>query len=502
MNGLRHHHRNVVSEVVAAVERLISPGRVRAAASGSALELMAGTIRTPMHLHDAGFHLPRDRSAAGQNTVRRDPRSTRAHRHSAVAQAGRASRLSAVLAGYIPWWHRRANDAPSAYAGADLRPLLDAMPVAVMVVDDDYRVMQVNEPAAALFGYTTNELCSLSFMQLCPRMADDTAHDTADDTADDTDKQAIPSGAFVPGSRAGTAGVRRMAVARCRDGGERPVSVQCTRYEAGASPWIVTIVDPCEHAHASADDLKSVQPARVSDLSEMAAALAHEINQPLTAILGNAQAAQRFLQSPVSDPDNLREALADIVDDSFRATEIVRKLRQLVRGATPETRPLAIDTLVRGATHLMRRSALALGVSVTLDVEKHLPQVRGDNTQLQQVMINLLQNAFDAVEQCSAEHRVVSVRIRAAPQQAGVSITVNDRGQGLNADQVGDVFKPFFTSKMHGLGLGLSISSSIISMHGGRLWADNNDDGGATFHILLPSAGGAEGLASGSRYTS
>jgi two-component system sensor kinase FixL len=187
----------------------------------------------------------------------------------------------------------------------------------------------------------------------------------------------------------------------------------------------------------------------------------------------------------------LREALADIVDDSFRATEIVRKLRQLVRGATPETRPLAIDTLVRGATHLMRRSALALGVSVTLDVEKHLPQVRGDNTQLQQVMINLLQNAFDAVEQCSAEHRVVSVRIRAAPQQAGVSITVNDRGQGLNADQVGDVFKPFFTSKMHGLGLGLSISSSIISMHGGRLWADNNDDGGATFHILLPSAGDA-----------
>lgn len=499
MNGPRHHHRNVVSEVVAAVERLISPGRVRSAASGSALELMAGTIRTPMHvhggaLHDAGFHLPRDRSAAGQNTVRREPRSARARRHSAVAQAGRASRLSAVLAGYIPWWHRRADDAPSGYAGADLKPLLDAMPVAVMVVDDDYRVMQVNEPAAALFGYTTNELCSLSFMQLCPRMADD--------TADDTDKQAIPSGAFVPGSRLGTAGERRMAVARCRDGGERPVSVQCTRYEAGASPWIVTIVDPCEHAQATADDLKSAQPVRVSDLSEMAAALAHEINQPLTAILGNAQAAQRFLQSPVSDPDNLREALADIVEDSFRATEIVRKLRQLVRGATPETRPLAIDTLVRSVTHLMRRTALALGVSVTLDVEKHLPQVRGDNTQLQQVMINLLQNAFDAVEQCSAEHRVVSVKIRAAPQQAGVSITVNDRGQGLNADQVGDVFKPFFTSKMHGLGLGLSISSSIISMHGGRLWAENNDDGGATFHILLPSASGAEGLASGSRYTS
>ncbi|MEW9582493.1 ATP-binding protein [Paraburkholderia sp. DGU8] len=390
-----------------------------------------------------------------------------------------------MLAGYVPWWRHRTNEAASRYEGGNLKTLIEAMPVAVIVVDDDHKVVLANEPAAALFGYTTNELLGLSFVQLCPRMADN------------PDSEVGSSGRFLPGSRFAATGPRRMAVARARDGSERSVSVQFKQYGTGAAPWIVTIVDPGEPSQTSADELNRAQFGRVSELGEMAAALAHEINQPLTAILGNAQAAQRFLASSDSDPSNLREALTDIVDDSFRATEIVRKLRQLVRGATPEMRPLDIDTLVREATHLMRRTALARGVSVALDIDEHLPEVRGDKIQLQQVMINLLQNAFDAVETCSVERRLVSVEVRAVPQESAVSIAVSDRGPGLKADQVGDVFKPFSTSKMHGLGLGLSISSSIISIHGGRLWADNNDNGGATFHIQLSAAGGTEG--SGSR---
>jgi two-component system sensor kinase FixL len=313
--------------------------------------------------------------------------------------------------------------------------------------------------------------------------------------ADDTNRRCAPASG--PGGDAADSGERRIAIARCKDGGERPVSVKCTRYgAAGAFRWIVTIVDPRGLGEACPDDTQKAPVACVSELGEMAAALAHEINQPLTAILSNAQAAQRFLQFSPSDLGDLREALTDIVADSFRATEIVRKLRELVRRGAPDMRPLDMGTLVHGVTHLMRRNALARGASVTLDIAEHVPMVCGDNIQLQQVMINLLQNAFDAVEGRCPEDRVVSVKISAAPPGDGVSIAVSDHGPGVKADQIGQVFKPFSTSKPHGLGLGLSISSSIVSMHGGRLWAENNLGGGATFHILLPTASEAQGCDS------
>jgi two-component system sensor kinase FixL len=441
-------------------------------------------IRTPTHEHDAalrdaGFGLPRERS-------RREARGAQVHRPPAVARVEQTGRFKAILAGYVSWWDRHPNSAAHRFVAGNLKPLLEATPVALMVVDEDHRVALVNEPAATLFGYTTEELRGLSFVQLCPRMADEVKRPGA------------PAGLFVRGAGAAGCGEWQMAVARCKDGSELPVSVQCMHYgPAGAAQWIVTILDPDEQQHAGADDAHSAHLLRVSELGDLAAALAHEINQPLTAVLGNAQAAQRFLQCSPADPSDLREALADIVADSFRATEIVRKLRQLVRGATSETRPLDMGILVRGVTHLMRRNALARGASVTLDIGRHAPMVRGDNIQLQQVMVNLLQNAFDAVEGCGVERRVVTVTTRAAPREGGVSIAVTDHGPGLKADQIGAVFRPFSTSKQQGLGLGLSISSSIVAMHGGRLWAENNEHGGATFHILLPSASEAEGAGSG-----
>ncbi|MFM0478578.1 sensor histidine kinase [Paraburkholderia strydomiana] len=130
---------------------------------------------------------------------------------------------------------------------------------------------------------------------------------------------------------------------------------------------------------------------------------------------------------------------------------------------------------------------------MTLDIGAEVPMVRCDKIQLQQVMINLLLNAFDAVAgRCTAD-RVVSVKVSGAPQGDGIRIAVSDRGPGLNAAQIGEVFQPFSSLKPQGLGLGLPISCSIVSMHGGRLWAENNGDRGATFNILLPSVSGAEG---------
>jgi two-component system sensor kinase FixL len=392
-------------------------------------------------------------------------------------------RLTAALAGYVPWSGHRPEHEPPQPRAEDLKPLLDMVPGAVIAVDEAHRVVLVNEPAATLFGYTTAELGGMSFVQLFPRIADD-----------DAKARSGPSSPGAPGDGLANSGELRTAIARCKDGCERVVSLKCTQFgAAGASSWIVMIVDPCEQQEAHRDEQQRAHLARASELGEMAAALAHEINQPLTAILSNAQAAQRFLELTPSDISDLREALADIVADSFRATEIVRKLRQFVRRVPPETMPLEMGNLAREVIHLMRRDALARGVRLTLEIAAHVPKVRCDKIQLQQVMINLLLNAFDAVEGCCAEDRVVSVNVSAAPQGDGVSIAVSDRGLGLNADQIGEVFKPFSSSKPHGLGLGLSISCSIVTMHGGRLWAENNGDRGATFHILLPSASGADG---------
>ncbi|CAB3801086.1 Adaptive-response sensory-kinase SasA [Paraburkholderia ultramafica] len=488
MNIPTQDHRNVVAGVVSAFEWLTNAWRARPGEQDPVPATLAGGINTTIPLHDKapcdapGMFL-RMRGASGQDPAHREQSGARAHRRSKAARVDRMGRLTAALAGYVPWSGRHPEDEPRHSLAEGLQPLLDMVPGAVIAVDDAHRVVLVNEPAATLFGYTAEELGGMSFVQLFPRMADD-----------DAKAGSGPSSPGAPGDGLAGADELRTAIARCKDGCERTVSVKCTQYgAAGAAPWIVLIVDPCGQEEARRDEQQRAHLARASELGEMAAALAHEINQPLTAILSNAQAAQRFLELTPSDISDLREALADIVADSFRATEIVRKLRQFVRRVPPDTLPLDMGNLAREVMHLMRRDAVSRGVRMTLDSAAQVPLVRCDKIQLQQVMINLLLNAFDAVEGCCAEDRVVSVTVSTAPQGEGVRIAVSDRGLGLNADQVGEVFKPFSSSKPHGLGLGLSISCSIVSMHGGRLWAENNGDRGATFHILLPSASGAEG---------
>ena len=284
MNSPTQNQRNVMSGVVAAFERLIARRRAQSTNPAPVFKVAAGITTTPIHLHngglcDNGVLLLHDRSASDQNTLRREPRSGRDNgwtrrKGGAIDRCGRLCSRCAIS----------TNERASRYEGGNLKPLIEAMPVAVIVVDDDHKVVLANEPAAALFGYTTNELRGLSFVQLCPRMADN------------SDSEVGSSGIFLPDSRFAAAGARRMAVARARDGSERPVSVQFKQYGTGAAPWIVTIVDPGEQSQTSAHELNRAQLARVFELAEMAAALAHEINQPLTAILGNAQAVQRFLR--------------------------------------------------------------------------------------------------------------------------------------------------------------------------------------------------------------
>ena len=224
---------------------------------------------------------------------------------------------------------------------------------------------------------------------------------------------------------------------------------------------------------------------RLSTMGELAASLAHELNQPLTAILSNAQAAQRFLRASPPNLTELGEILKDVVQDNNRAGEVIQRLRALVRKETTTFVPLDVGDLLRDVVRIVHSDAILRLSRVVLDVAPGLPPVRGDRIQLQQVALNLLLNAFEAMKDCPAIGRQVLVRVER--HGAGfVRVAVRDGGVGLGGDAA-DLFQPFYTTKPTGLGMGLSISRTIIEGHGGQLRAENNPDQGATFWFTLPT---------------
>ena len=226
--------------------------------------------------------------------------------------------------------------------------------------------------------------------------------------------------------------------------------------------------------------------ARVSTMGELAASLAHELNQPLTAILSNAQAALRFLSARPADIGEVREILQDIVKDNNRAGEVIRRMRSLVKKEQLDFAPVDMASLVREVAALVHTDAILLNVNLAVKTAHGLPAVQGDKVQLQQVVLNLLLNAFDAMKEYPPKERQVKLSVEL--HDAGlIQTAVSDRGPGLSSDKLDKIFQPFYTTKGEGLGMGLSICRSIIEAHRGRLWAENNADCGATFYFTLPA---------------
>lgn len=233
--------------------------------------------------------------------------------------------------------------------------------------------------------------------------------------------------------------------------------------------------------------------SRVAMLGELSGALAHELNQPLAAILSNAQAAQRFLAQGNPDLDEIREILGDIVDADRRAGDIIRRLRALLRKEDSTRQPVNMNELVREVLRLTDGDRLTRGVEVAVAFTPGLPPVMGDRVQLQQVLLNLLTNAGDAMEGQTRRE----LTVRTTVQEGRVDVSVADWGMGIAAEDLERIFEPFITSKAQGMGLGLSICRTIIQAHGGKLWAENREEGGATFHFRLPVTPPAEVLAEG-----
>jgi two-component system sensor kinase FixL len=224
---------------------------------------------------------------------------------------------------------------------------------------------------------------------------------------------------------------------------------------------------------------------RISMMGQLASALAHEINQPLGAILRNAEAAELLMAHPSPDLDEVRAILADIRRDDQRAGTVIDRMRGLLKRRNLDKRPVDVGELVGGVVALVRSDAAARRVKLEITVEDDLPPVCGDLVQLQQVLLNLIINGMDALDNANQGNRRVSVTASLNGPRT-VEISVSDSGCGIPADKLAQVFDPFFTTKPNGMGMGLSISRTIVEAHGGQLWAENGNEGGASFRFTLP----------------
>jgi PAS domain S-box-containing protein len=229
--------------------------------------------------------------------------------------------------------------------------------------------------------------------------------------------------------------------------------------------------------------------ARLAAVGELTASIAHEINQPLGAILSNADAAELLLEAGSPPLDKVRTILADIRKDDLRASEVIRRVRALLRKRELAMLPLDLNEVAGEVGRLVAANASRRNVALETELAPALPAVRGDRVHLQQVLLNLLLNAIDAtLDTPPAERRIV---VRTERDGEGtVRVSISDRGHGVPSDKLPRIFDAFVTTKEHGLGLGLALARSIVEAHGGRIEARNNPGGGATFCFVLPTAAG------------
>jgi len=225
--------------------------------------------------------------------------------------------------------------------------------------------------------------------------------------------------------------------------------------------------------------------SRVAMLGELSGGIAHELNQPLTAILSNAQAAQHFIANKSADPEVLVEILRDIITADQRAGEVIRRLRALFKRGETHFQPLDANELVQEVLGIMHGDLVLRAIEPARQLAGGLPAVQGDRVELQQVILNLVVNACDAMAATAPEARRLTIRTRPF-EKSWVQISVMDYGPGFAPEQYEKMFEPFYTTKPQGLGLGLSISRAIIRAHGGRLWGSSTPGSGASFHIALP----------------
>jgi two-component system, LuxR family, sensor kinase FixL len=352
--------------------------------------------------------------------------------------------------------------------------VVEAAPNAILMVDSDGRVALANHQAEIVFGRSRAELVGMNFEALVPRVAPSGEH-------------AGPAGDAMTGMM----GAGPELFARRKDGSEIPVEIAVNPIQtARGSAVLASIADITKRkrmereAAQQRDELAHL--SRVALLSEISGSLAHELNQPLTAILSNAQAAVRFLARTPPNLDEVSESLANIVESDKRAGEVIRRLRDMLRKSPADHTRLDVNDVVHDVLRIVRNDLLHRNVEIVLGLTPDLPAISGDRVQLQQVVLNLIVNGSDAMVE-NAEGRRLTLRTQMQAVGSNVEVTVMDLGRGIPELDIERIFSPFVTSKKDGMGLGLAVCTTIITAHRGRLWATNNAERGATVHFCVPT---------------
>lgn len=364
-------------------------------------------------------------------------------------------------------WRKEAEDR--------FRTIVETAPTAMLVFDMEGWITLANRQTEILFGFTSQELLDMNVDQIVPeQLAYGSRQPARFKAGVGAMKLAIGSGRELLGSR--------------KDGSVAHLKVTLSPVPIGSDLMLLAgITDLSEmnrlerESALQRDELAHL--SRVAMLAELSGSLAHELNQPLTAILANAQAAVRFLGHDPPDLAEVRHGLHSIIESDKRAGEVIRRLRALLRKEHTDYRYLNLNELVEDVLRIIRSDLLNRNISTSLELAQDLPPVCGDAVQLQQVLLNLIINASDAL--ADTPDREITLRTAFLPPDRLV-VSVSDVGRGIPDQDLDRIFSPFVTTKPDGLGLGLSVCRTIIGAHNGTLWAANNDSRGATVGFDLP----------------
>ena len=357
------------------------------------------------------------------------------------------------------------------------RSLIQNAPDAIMVMDlDQGCLVELNDNAVTLFGYSREEFLSLHPRCLSPPVQPDGS------TFDEAFERLLPE--LMAGAQVTFEWMHLRA-----DGSEFPTEVRLIKFPSRTGRQIRSSVVDITCRKQQEKQLREQEQAlahvsRLSTLGEMVAGIAHEINQPLGAISNYAAACTRAIKSLDAPDLPLSEWTRQISEQAVRCGDIIRRLREFVKKTEDGRSSLDLNEIVRESVALMEFELQRSSVNIVYELDESVPSVHGNRIQLEQVVVNLLRNACEALSQRDLADRTVLIRSNAL--QDWVRLTVEDSGPGVEQDSADEVFNAFFTTKPDGLGMGLAISRSIIDAHGGRLWIDHDHDEGATFHVELP----------------
>ena len=355
-----------------------------------------------------------------------------------------------------------------------LRSITQTAPDAIVIIDECGVIDTVNPAAERLFGYSSPELVGQNVKMLMPSPYRD-AHDAHLARYRETGEKRV-------------IGIGRVVVGRRKDGTTFPARLaigEIVLEQGRLFTGFIHDITERETIERRAGILRQelMHASRLSAMGEMASGIAHELNQPLTAVMNYTRAARRRLERAEADPAPIADLVEKAGKQAERAAEIIKRLRGFIRKDDSLRRPEPINAVIEEAAALALIGASDRDIELIFSLDDALPPVLMDRIEVQQVVLNILRNAIEAFEG-SGEWKI-HISTRASGSEA-VQVAIRDNGPGLAANIADDPFRPFQTTKMDGLGIGLAISRTIIDAHGGRLWAESPPDGGAAFCFSLP----------------